>query len=59
MIDKHGNAMSCTPSDGSNNTPIIPGVGILCSGRGTQSTDTYALKGIAQALDRANQQCQQ
>ena len=29
------------------------------SGRGTQSTDTYALKGIAQALDRANQQCQQ
>jgi hypothetical protein len=32
-----GNAFSCTPSDGSNNTPIIPGVGILCSGRGTQS----------------------
>jgi hypothetical protein len=29
------------------------------SGRGTQSTDTYVLKGIAQALDRANQQCQQ
>jgi gamma-glutamyltranspeptidase/glutathione hydrolase len=29
--------MSCTPSDGSNNTPIVPGVGILCSGRGTQS----------------------
>jgi gamma-glutamyltranspeptidase/glutathione hydrolase len=37
VIDKDGNAMSCTPSDGSNNTPIIPGVGILCSGRGTQS----------------------
>ena len=37
VIDKHGNAMSCTPSDGSNNTPIVPGVGILCSGRGTQS----------------------
>ncbi|HET7159382.1 MAG TPA: gamma-glutamyltransferase, partial [Burkholderiales bacterium] len=37
VIDKDGNAFSCTPSDGSNNTPIIPGVGILCSGRGTQS----------------------
>jgi gamma-glutamyltranspeptidase/glutathione hydrolase len=37
VIDKDGNAMSCTPSDGSNNTPIVPGVGILCSGRGTQS----------------------
>jgi gamma-glutamyltranspeptidase/glutathione hydrolase len=36
-IDRHGNAFSCTPSDGSNKTPIIPGVGILCSGRGTQS----------------------
>jgi hypothetical protein len=29
------------------------------SGRGTQTTDTFTLKGIAQALDRANQQCQQ
>lgn len=37
VVDKDGNAFSCTPSDGSNNTPIIPGVGILCSGRGTQS----------------------
>jgi gamma-glutamyltranspeptidase/glutathione hydrolase len=37
VIDKDGNSMSCTPSDGSNNTPIVPGVGILCSGRGTQS----------------------
>ena len=37
VIDSHGNAMSCTPSDGSDKTPIIPGVGILCSGRGTQS----------------------
>jgi gamma-glutamyltranspeptidase/glutathione hydrolase len=36
-IDRHGNAFSCTPSDGSDKTPIIPGVGILCSGRGTQS----------------------
>ena len=37
VIDKHGNAFSCTPSDGSDQTPIIPGVGIVCSGRGTQS----------------------
>ncbi len=36
-VDRHGNAMSATPSDGSNNSTIIPGVGILCSGRGTQS----------------------
>ena len=37
VIDRHGNTFSCTPSDGSDKTPIIPGVGILCSGRGTQS----------------------
>lgn len=36
-IDRHGNAFSATPSDGSNNSPIVPGLGILCSGRGTQS----------------------
>ena len=37
VIDRHGNAFSCTPSDGSDKTPLIPGVGILCSGRGVQS----------------------
>jgi len=37
VIDKDGNAFSATPSDGSDKTPIVPGVGILCSGRGTQS----------------------
>lgn len=37
VIDRDGNTFSCTPSDGSDKTPIIPGVGILCSGRGTQS----------------------
>ena len=37
VIDRNGNAFSATPSDGSDKTPIIPGVGILCSGRGTQS----------------------
>lgn len=37
VIDRHGNAFSCTPSDGSDKTPVIPGVGFVCSGRGTQS----------------------
>ncbi len=37
VIDRHGNAFSATPSDGSDKTPIVPGVGIVCSGRGTQS----------------------
>ncbi len=36
-IDRHGNAFSATPSDGSINSPVIPGVGLVCSGRGTQS----------------------
>ena len=36
-VDRHGNAMSATPSDGSNSSQIIPGTGILCSGRGSQS----------------------
>ncbi|MCC6889019.1 MAG: Invasion associated locus B family protein [Hyphomicrobiales bacterium] len=27
------------------------------SSRGTQSTDTYSLKGLAQAMDRADQEC--
>jgi gamma-glutamyltranspeptidase/glutathione hydrolase len=37
VIDSEGNAFSCTPSDGSDKTPVIPGVGVVCSGRGTQS----------------------
>lgn len=36
-VDRHGNAFSATPSDGPNQSPVIPGVGIVCSGRGTQS----------------------
>jgi len=37
VVDRKGNAFSATPSDGSDKTPIISDVGILCSGRGTQS----------------------
>jgi invasion protein IalB len=27
------------------------------SGHGTESTDQYALKGLSQAMDRADQEC--
>jgi gamma-glutamyltranspeptidase/glutathione hydrolase len=37
VVDRNRNAFSATPSDGSDQTPLIPGVGIVCSGRGTQS----------------------
>ena len=37
VVDRDGNAFSATPSDGSTGTPIVPGVGIVCSGRGSQS----------------------
>jgi gamma-glutamyltranspeptidase/glutathione hydrolase len=36
-IDAQGNAMSITPSDNSASTPVIPGLGIIASGRGSQS----------------------
>lgn len=36
-VDRWGNAFSATPSDGSSNGPIVPGLGIIPSGRGTQS----------------------
>jgi gamma-glutamyltranspeptidase/glutathione hydrolase len=37
VVDKYGNAFSVTPSDGSNNTPIIPQTGLAVSQRGSQS----------------------
>jgi gamma-glutamyltranspeptidase/glutathione hydrolase len=37
VIDHWGNAFSATPSDGSWRSPVIPGLGIVPSGRGTQS----------------------
>jgi gamma-glutamyltranspeptidase/glutathione hydrolase len=36
-VDRWGNAMSATPSDGSWRAPVIPGLGIVPSSRGTQS----------------------
>ena len=35
-VDDEGNAFSATPSDGVGSTPIIPGLGLICSGRGSQ-----------------------
>ena len=37
VIDKYGNAFSATPSDVSNDTPVIPGTGLCPSSRGSQS----------------------
>ena len=37
VVDRWGNAFSATPSDGSWRSPVIPGLGIVPSGRGTQS----------------------
>ncbi|TPG44274.1 gamma-glutamyltransferase family protein [Roseomonas nepalensis] len=37
VVDKFGNAFSATPSDGTWNVPVIPGLGFVCSPRGTQS----------------------
>lgn len=37
VVDRHGNAFSATPSDASNNMPVIPGTGLCPSSRGSQS----------------------
>lgn len=36
-VDRWGNAFSATPSDGSWNSPVVPGLGIVPSSRGSQS----------------------
>ncbi|HEY6432890.1 MAG TPA: gamma-glutamyltransferase, partial [Acetobacteraceae bacterium] len=36
-VDRWGNAFSATPSDGSWASPVIPGLGIIPSSRGTQN----------------------
>lgn len=37
VVDRHGNAFSATPSDGSYNAPLVPGLGFAVSPRGSQS----------------------
>jgi gamma-glutamyltranspeptidase/glutathione hydrolase len=37
VVDRWGNAFSATPSDGSTHAPVVPGLGITPSGRGSQS----------------------
>ena len=37
VIDRHGNALSATPSDVSWESPVIPGLGFCPSSRGSQS----------------------
>ncbi|WP_431270314.1 gamma-glutamyltransferase family protein [Dankookia sp. P2] len=37
VVDRWGNAFSATPSDGSWNSPVVPGLGIIPSNRGSQS----------------------
>ncbi|MSO65548.1 MAG: gamma-glutamyltransferase family protein [Alphaproteobacteria bacterium] len=42
VVDRHGNAFSCTPSDGMPASSIVPGLGIGPSQRGSQ---TWAVPG--------------
>jgi gamma-glutamyltranspeptidase/glutathione hydrolase len=37
VVDEWGNAFSATPSDGFGGTPLVPELGFIVSGRGTQS----------------------
>ena len=37
VVDRWGNAFSATPSDGSWASPVVPGLGIIPSNRGSQS----------------------
>jgi gamma-glutamyltranspeptidase/glutathione hydrolase len=37
VVDRHGNAFSATPSDTAHNAPVVPGLGICPSTRGSQS----------------------
>ncbi|RPI41692.1 MAG: gamma-glutamyltransferase family protein, partial [Betaproteobacteria bacterium] len=37
VVDRHGNAFSATPSDGSSAMPVIPGTGLCPSSRGSQN----------------------
>lgn len=46
-IDEHGNAFSITPSDSCGASPIIPGLGLVASSRGSQG---WAVEGHASAI---------
>jgi len=37
VVDRWGNAFSATPSDGFGATPMVPGLGMIISSRGTQT----------------------
>lgn len=37
VVDSQGNAFSGTPSDGSTSAPVVPGLGIVVSSRGSQN----------------------
>ena len=37
VVDRWGNAFSATPSDGSWSGPVVPGTGLMISGRGSQN----------------------
>jgi len=37
VVDRHGNAFSATPSDGSMDAPVVPGLGFAVSARGEQA----------------------
>jgi gamma-glutamyltranspeptidase / glutathione hydrolase len=47
-VDEDGNAFSATPSDGIGSTPIVAGLGLICSGRGSQS---WLIPGHASSLE--------
>jgi gamma-glutamyltranspeptidase / glutathione hydrolase len=48
VVDKLGNIFSATPSDGSYNAPVVPGLGIIPSPRGSQNwADPVHPSGVA------------
>jgi gamma-glutamyltranspeptidase / glutathione hydrolase len=47
VIDRHGNALSATPSDASWESPVVPGLGFCPSSRGSQS---WAVPGHASCV---------
>jgi gamma-glutamyltranspeptidase/glutathione hydrolase len=48
VVDRWGNAVSATPSDGSWTGPLVPGTGLMVSGRGSQNrTDPSHPAGFA------------